>query len=319
MGTKGHQWLAENEIPEGEDFDLESVVKQAKGIEYQILDNWVLEHGGKEREIRERRFRVQRNGVTIYSAKPDVVYIHKGHALIVDYKLGWATVQDARSNIQMRAGVGALVENWGKPNLCCDCELLSVTVALINPRANPKQSLAIYTGDDIKLARRESEAIATNPSTALNPGEWCRYCPARGSCQARLMAAIDTAQTVDAASLATPHLVELYERSSLAQKVIDDCKAEMKRRIRECEIDGYALQPTGATSKVTDVKEFAGRLRRAHPTIDAWAALTTSKTLVEAALKKDGYKGVCLKEAMGNLFDGIAEMKEKEPKIVKVK
>jgi hypothetical protein len=111
----------------------------------------------------------------------------------------------------------------------------------------------------------------------------------------------------------------MYERSRLATKIVEDVKTEMKRRIRECEIDGYALQPTGATSKVTDVKEFAGRLRRAHPTIDAWTALSTSKTLVEAALKKDGYKGVCLKEAMDNLFDGIVEMKEKEPKIVKVK
>jgi hypothetical protein len=117
---------------------------------------------------------------------PDRVHVwqHRKTALVVDLKSGFAVVERAELNLQLR-GYAVLVHD------AIVDELDHVYVAVLQPRLwapSERISLAHYTRSDIALAREQVYGIISRSESSdatLRAGEeQCRYCRAKLTCPA---------------------------------------------------------------------------------------------------------------------------------------
>lgn len=213
-----------------------------------------LEHA--DTLILEQRLWLRQEGQPVLSGKPDLVAIYGMRALIIDYKTGRGEVTDAARNLQLRALVALVASNY---------HVREATVVIVQPFSTAGTSSARYNDDDIAAAREhvlEVLAGAAAPDAQRIPStDACRYCRAKAICpEARTEAlavpvtlAVIKDPTEAALGLSDDALGQFLERAALAEKVIEACRDEAKRRLEAGqELPGWKLKPGTERETITN-------------------------------------------------------------------
>jgi len=245
-------------------------------------------------------------GEDLWSGKPDVVYVHGADALIIDYKTGRGSVEDASKTI---------------------------TVAIVQPLAGAP-SVCKYEFDDIEAAMAEAldlmAKIKTQGQRRVPSDNSCRYCKGKSHCpEARELALalpIKNAPekiTPDAiaATLTTATLVEFLNRTAQAEAVIEACKEEAKKRLADGDtLPGWILKDGAVRETITNTELVASRFMDFATYDQLLPAITINKTKLKDAVKTStGKKGKELDEILNQLFANATETKQSQPMLVKIK
>lgn len=280
------------------------------------------------RVIREKRFWF--TGFDFrkeWSGKPDVVFVKGDRALIIDYKTGRGEVEDASSNLQLRA-LAVLVNN--------SFDLRYITVAIIQPLVSANPSVCSYTKDDIMRAHDQVCALMERIKLEYQPRnptpEGCKYCKARGvycpeSRQISIQSPMENLPekiTPDAiaSTLTSQKLGEFLERAAMAESIIEACKEEAKRRLADGDIvPGWKLKPGSVRDTITKPEIVFGRFLAAGGTQEQFMpAVSVAKSKFKDALKEaTGKKGKELDEQLVEILDDCVETKQTAPSLVKSK
>lgn len=273
---------------------------------------------------KERRFWFEDLSASrIFSGKADLFARKGAMAAIIDYKTGRGDVAPAPENLQLRALVA-----------CVACEefLSSVEVAIVQPWASPRVTVAIYDGFAIGRAIAEALEIVRRATTdegkTTVAGEHCKYCPAKGLCPATKAAVQTMAVTTTdrgARELMSPaDKLAFWKACNLAIEIAESFKSHVKRALEEdpgC-IPGLTLKPGAVRTKVTDVSTLFQRMnQRFGVPGDAFAnACSITKTdLKELTRSATGKKGKELDATVAELCEGIVEEKQTAPSVEEVK
>lgn len=174
------------------------------------------------------------------------------HLYVDDYKHGVGVSVDATENTQaMMYALGAVVKLRKKP--------AKITVSIVQPRGfHPEGTIRSYTFDFDRLKEFKEELFAaaeatTDPDAPLNPGEWCRFCPALATCpahlantnalvQAEFAAAEDLVVLTDPQELSIEELTLVLERGSLVQTWLKAVHVHVQGMLERGEdVPGYKL------------------------------------------------------------------------------
>lgn len=272
---------------------------------------------------REERFWMIPDDKPLFSGKADL-FARKGpFGVVIDYKTGRGDVAAAPENLQLRALVACVA---------ADEFLGSVEVAIVQPWSSPRVTVAYYGPKEIELATAEivriaRRAIEDGGKTTV-AGDHCRYCPAKGLCQATKAAvqtmAVTTADRGTRELMSPAEKLAFWKACNLAIEIAESFKAHVKRELEKDpeSIPGLTLKPGAVRTKVTSVSElYARMLARFGVSAQAFAsACSITKTDLKALVKEQtGKKGAELDAVLGELVSGIVEEKRTAPSVEEVK
>jgi hypothetical protein len=241
--------------------DEQSLLRIADYLEQQVFDAVGLE--GVYVDYREHELENE-----FISGHPDLLrfYPTENVSIITDRKFGWAPVDRADVNLQMR--VYAVL-----------APTPDVYVAILQPRAAAADRLTIakYNADSKAAASNQIKAILARceaPDAPLVAGEeQCRYCRARAICPALREAVEEQLVVFDdlnrdlskpakvgriearLAQATDKQLGDLFRACALARLVNDPLGDEIRRRIADGQMEGYSL------SKEVEVRKIANARR----------------------------------------------------------
>lgn len=281
--------------------------------------------------FREKRlWSLDKDGNKLWSGKPDVIYTaqFRGNqwGLIIDYKSGRGTVENAAENLQLRCLVALLDESWG-------FTLDRITVAIIQPLAGPP-SVAVYESSDIHSAILESNGLMKEIQKVGQPRTpseaACKYCKGKPYCKearelavAPPLADAPAGITPDAiaATLTNQTLAAFLDRAAQAEAVIEACRAEARRRLAEGDaIEGWTLKDGAVRESITNSEMVASRFLELGTYEQLAPAIALNKTKLKDAVKTaTGTKGRELEAKLAALLDGCTESKAGQPTLTKIK
>jgi hypothetical protein len=191
--------------------------------------------------VREKRLWLQWPDGLKHSGQPDTVYRKGVRALVVEYKTLFGDVPASSKNMQLRDQV---VLEYANVAL-----LKEIGSVVIQPHITYEPELCIYSEEHIVRARDEMyfriKASHTIGSKRI-PGETqCKFCLAAAAATCKEYMAFASEMTIpdDRMVIAIqermpadwdPQMRKLFcERISIAQKWLNDMKAEMKRILKE--------------------------------------------------------------------------------------
>lgn len=281
--------------------------------------------------FREKRlWSLDKDGNKLWSGKPDVIYtVNDGgmlYGLIIDYKSGRGSVDNAAENLQLRCLVALLDESWG-------FTMDRITVAIIQPLAGPP-SVAVYESSDIHSAILESNGLMKEVQKVGQPRTpseaACKYCKGKPYCsEARELAVapplsnvpVGTTPDAIAATLTNQTLAEFLDRAAQAEAVIEACRSEARRRLGEGDaIEGWTLKEGSVRESITDSEKVASRFLELGTYEQLAPAITLNKTKLKEAIKTaTGFKGQQLIDKLDALLDGCTESKTSQPTLTKTK
>lgn len=281
--------------------------------------------------FREKRlWSLDKDGNKLWSGKPDVIYTVSDngmlYGLIIDYKSGRGTVENAAENLQLRCLVALLDESWG-------FTLDRITVAIIQPLAGPP-SVAVYESSDIHSAILESNGLMKEVQKVGQPRTpseaACKYCKGKPYCKearelavAPPLADAPAGITPDAiaATLTNSTLAAFLDRAAQAEAVIEACRSEARRRLSEGDaIEGWTLKDGSVRESITDSEKVASRFLELGTYEQLSPAITLNKTKLKEAIKTaTGFKGQQLTAKLDALLDGCTESKTSQPTLTKTK
>lgn len=321
-GTKIHAALA------GGDEELElsdkEIKERMKSIEKAVVATWCEEFGLPTvvPDFREERMWIHNRTTLepVSSAQPDVAYVDKTHALLINYKAGYADLTPSELNWQCRTEALALWHEYP--------QLTHIRGAILASRLYDKFDATDYDLADLQRIERELFHIlwrADQSDAPRVPGAWCRYCRASGSCpEAAVFAMINNARVpVKAGSLEvaesvgrmTPkQLAYVHRRSALANAIFDAVEQRLKALPpTELEAVGYRMADGNRKISFTNVTEAMARLlnvmtpeQRAEcitislPTASKIVAEKESITVKAARAKVEVTLGDSFNESKGN-------------------
>ena len=282
--------------------------------------------------FREKRlWSLDKDGNKLWSGKPDVIYTAEIEGLlcglIIDYKSGRGTVENAAENLQLRCLVALLDESWG-------FTMDRIAVAIIQPLAGPP-SVAVYEAQDILQAVGDSCALMQSIKKIGQPRtpseQACKYCKGKPFCpEARELAVappvtnapVGITPDAIAATLTNQTLATFLDRAAQAEAVIEACRAEARRRISEGEtIEGWTLKDGAIRETIKDTETVYLRFIEGGGTYeDIMPAITLNKTKLKDALKAATQtKGKELDAKLSALLDGCTESKVGQPTLIRTK
>jgi len=206
------------------------------------------------------------------SGTPDQVFIWRSQkdALVNDLKSGFAVVERAELNLQLRGYAVLVSENF---------DMERIYVSILQPRLwSPSEQITIaqYDRNDMRKARQHIREIidrTEDPDAPLVAGEeQCRYCRAKLICPAfRAALALPIAAFKTSAELSKrKHAVEiekrlkgcddqqleqLLEAIKLAAVVDESVRAECRARIRVGKFKKFMLAKESEARTITDVRK----------------------------------------------------------------
>lgn len=199
--------------------------------------------------------------------------VQQGHTLcVLDLKYGKGVTVEAEGNPQLKYyALGAL---YALPD---DSGIRYIKVGIVQPRASGTQiKYAEY--DIIDLLEWSVELIdrarvAVSGDMTVNPGTWCRFCPASGVCPAQADKALKAAQSAFTAEVASKEMLKLPEISIFTPEELSMLlhnAAEIETWIKAArnaaqamiEVDpnavpGWTMEPTKGTRKWIDADKSA--------------------------------------------------------------
>lgn len=248
-----------------------------------------------------------------------VIYHAQTQELIVaDYKHGKGYAVEADANPQLlyyAIGAASLIKSKVK----------TVTVAIIQPRAFHKSGpIRHWACDVVDLAEyvgvlRAAAQATESPNAPLKPGDWCKFCRARGFCPELRGAAVDASGvefTTVPDTLSADELAAILDKASLIEDWISAVRGEALRRAEMgAPPTGWKLVQKRATRKwANDEEETAERLRLAFSLPDE--KLFTRKLATPAQVEKLLPKK--MKESLADLVvkesSGVTLARESDPR-----
>lgn len=281
--------------------------------------------------FREKRlWSLDKDGNKLWSGKPDVIYTVSDnkmlYGLIIDYKSGRGSVENAAENLQLRCLVALLDESWG-------FTMDRITVAIIQPLAGPP-SVAVYESSDIHSAILESNGLMKEVQKVGQPRTpseaACKYCKGKPYCsEARELAVAPPLTdapagiTPDAiaATLTNQTLAAFLDRAAQAEAVIEACRSEARRRLAEGDaIEGWTLKDGAVRESITNSEMVASRFLELGTYEQLAPAITLNKTKLKDAVKTATQtKGRELEAKLAALLDGCTESKAGQPTLTRIK
>lgn len=281
--------------------------------------------------FREKRlWSLDKDGNKLWSGKPDVIYTVSDngmlYGLIIDYKSGRGSVENAAENLQLRCLVALLDESWG-------FTMDRITVAIIQPLAGPP-SVAVYESSDIHSAILESNGLMKEIQKVGQPRTpseaACKYCKGKPYCKearelavAPPLADAPAGITPDAiaATLTNQTLAAFLDRAAQAEAVIEACRSEARRRLAEGDaIEGWTLKEGAVRESITNSEMVASRFLELGTYEQLAPAIALNKTKLKDAVKTaTGFKGQQLTAKLDALLDGCTESKAGQPTLTRIK
>jgi hypothetical protein len=265
--------------------------------------------------VRERRlWFINDDFERTWSGKPDVVYINKSAALVIDYKTGRGDVESAEGNMQLRC----------LAVLAFACYAVNeITVAIIQPLAG-QPSACHYTAADLAKATEEIENLMARvklPGQPRNPSEAaCKYCRAKAICQ-EARGTLETLHNPErsVASLTGDELAEYLTRLPLIENVIDALRTEAKRRIGNGDsVPGWKLESGDERDTITKPETVFARFCQIGGTSEQFmSTVKVAKGKLKSAVKSaTGAKGKELDAKLDQILDGCTESKQSAASLV---
>lgn len=302
---------------------LDMCAKQAG----EVVAEWAGHHG---LETPDQTLREQRLGMTalgrvldvtpeatadfLFTGQADLVLVKDGKALVIDYKTGRGDTAEAVDNAQL-AALAVLVAGRYKVE--------AVRVAIVQPWAG-KPTVSDYSANGLALAKSwlidSLNAASESTPDQARAGEWCKYCKAKAVCPALKLAALQTVEVLDSATL--PHgdnqrealfarAMELTPERLLAanhglamvKSMTSAIEGAFRVRVMAGEMPGWKIETKPGNREVTDAqKAFAGLASLGVTESDMLEAATVSITALEEAVRKrSGIKTQTAKRTTYNL------------------
>lgn len=129
----------------------------------------------------EQRFDLSHVKADMFGTCDAVLYLPMWRKIIVfDYKHGWLSVPVERNKQTMYYAIGATT---GKHNR----EIEEIELVIVQPRSGrhtivKKWSCTLADLQDFTIELMKAADETKKPDAALNPGEWCKFCPAAAVC-----------------------------------------------------------------------------------------------------------------------------------------
>jgi hypothetical protein len=213
---------------------------------------------------------------------PDSVYVwpRRKSALVNDLKSGFAVVERAELNLQLRGYAVLVFDAYDSPD--------NIYVSILQPRLwSPSEriTMAHYIVDDIKRSRDEINAIidaSEQPDAPLRAGEdQCRFCRAKLMCpafreaMALPVAAFETEQELSKAKreavieqrikgCSDTELERVLEACKLASFVDESVRNEARTRIERGAFTNYTLGKASEVRTITNIRKAIPMLDLAH-------------------------------------------------------
>lgn len=255
--------------------------------------------------------------------KIDYVEVQEEAALVVDYKFGYAVVESAEVNLQLRAYALAVWDEWP--------ELQRIHVAILQPHADRERriSLVTYEREDLGCARTEMVYLMRGLNQAENdpdlrfriPGAHCRYCKALGTerCPesqeaARLLSVIDTSAILPTGT----DLSDLLDRIPAVEALCVVLKDHARKEFAAGRaVPGYELKPGYRVRRIPDALRAWGRLADAIDPEDFAAACRVSVgVLQDAYAAKKGLRGASAKQEFDALMEPVMDWEQQAERLV---
>ena len=258
-----------------------------------------------------------------HSGQPDVVYRAGKAALVADYKCGFVEVAESSKNLQLR-DLAVLVQQ----------SLIGVeTVAtvVIQPLATMKPEICVYNQDDLQIALHQLIARVKRSNEVGAPrvaGEvQCKYCVAKSQCReyqtfaGAMVPGMLSVLGVPVKAWTPEQRAMFMERQSVAVKWLADCKDAIKEGLMTDPefVVGWGLKPGRKVESIKDPKVCWERCQQAGLTLQGFMdCINVGKTSLKEVLHEGcGLKGKALNEAMARITDGIVDVREDAPTIVR--
>lgn len=325
-GNQVHEALKKQD-PAGLTTEQEESYEACNAITLKLIGQYYPDAAGIiAPPVRERRLWIKWADGLYHSGQADFAQIIGWRGLIVDYKSLRGDVLESPSNLQLRDLAVLLKQNVP--------ELKEVGVAVVQPLVTHSPEICNYTEADLLRARDElyMRVYKSNqPNAKRTPGEvQCKWCRAKSNCApynqfAGKMVINEPSLLVDipVANWTPSMRASFLERLPLAQKWLDDCKAEMKRLLKEnpAAVPGYALSEGQKRSTIINAQNVFEAFSKAGGKLDDFMqTITVGKTLFKEAVKKTtGLKGKKLDEAVDGLIGENLKVTVTEPSIIKSK
>lgn len=215
----------------------------------------------------EKQFSLEYLGppVPMFGTADFVAYFAETKTLhVVDLKYGKGVKVEAEGNLQLAYyALGASLDTL--------CPVHEVVATIVQPRMDPPISewrLNLFDLGDFASALMKRAAATRAPNAPLQPGDWCRFCPAAGTCPARAEDALRVAQIefADAVSPQAPPEIRLLspeqigailgQANKLEDWLKDLRKAALEAALRGEEIPGWKVVAANTNRRWRD-KEHA--------------------------------------------------------------
>jgi len=267
--------------------------------------------------------------------RPDKIHLWPEAMLISDWKFGYAEVERAEMNLQLRSYAVIGSDNYGsKPN---------VFVSIIQPRAryDERISLARYEPADIEQARIQiaNILIATEPPDApLVAGEeQCQYCRAKLICPAFRQAitsgivpfepgkeltktALDSWVEDRLASCDDAALEAVYKAVRFGTYIKNSVLDEIRKRIRAGGFTDYILGKTPEPRKIINVRRAVAllvlsKVASREELLDLCELPVGDIEEMYRRRTKATWKET--RDRINKLLESVIEIEERHPKIIK--
>lgn len=199
-----------------------------------------------------------------------VVYLPQWKKLIVfDYKHGWVSVPVERNPQTMYYALGAIT---GKHNR----EVSDIELVIVQPRAGHRATIKRWHCMeeellDYKYVLIDSAKRTERPDSKLNPGEWCKFCPAAAVCRvlAQRVEEIIMAKSDPIDGLVMPEpdkipfeqLKPIWDNAAMIESWIKNVKSYCHNQaLQGNKIPGTKLVEGRSTRKWRDEKEVEEKL-----------------------------------------------------------
>jgi hypothetical protein len=256
-------------------FDIdEEMAEAAQGyVDYVRLIHNKLNGFGKKKTAElliEHRFHLKHLHPDLYGTCDSVVMQHFGELHVVDYKNGFEFVEVERNTQIMYYALGALELG----------DFSKIFLHVVQPNAGEGKPRRWETNKKelVEFGKYlRAKALETQKKNApLNPGGWCKYCPAAGGCPALHKSSLEAAKSAFAPVVQKNQAITTEQIAKVIQH-----KKQILGWIES--VEEMALQRLLAGEKIAGLKLVRGRGSR------KWANETKAEEFLKRELKDGAY------------------------------
>ncbi len=320
FGDQVHAAMADGAEPA--DKKVLYIVERMREIDADLLLAFFGEEAGQVRALRERRLwtKFSHKGWALeHSGQVDVAYIHKGRALIVEYKALAGDLDTSPTNLQLRDQAVLVRGNVLIPE---------IGTAVNQPMVEGLPKIATYTKETLDRSEMEMQQRIVRSNT---PGQervagdvQCKFCTARFKCPeyGKWTAALTPRHTIGdlpVESWTPDMMVRFLEHRTTADKWLKECYAYIKQQVKEHPdlLLGWKLVDGNHRTTITDMPGLWKRLNDSGLSDDELIAackinLEHLETLVRVTTKA---KGKALKAEVKKILDGVSIVKQDQPSL----